>query len=465
MMFSTWRRVALLATSLVALLAGGCSGGAVGSGGTGAPAQSFGTVSGFGSVIVDGARFDDRDAPTESEDSPGSFSLAEPRLGHRVEIGFQTDGVARNVRIEPELRGRISSIGAGSFVVMGQTVRINTDPLAGPVTQFGTGYSSASDLQQDHLVEVHGVVVRQAGGGYVVQATRVDRRLLAPYLRVAGVVTAVSGGNIQIGALTIATGSASVVPAGGTLAVGQRVAVFARPAALVGATLTAEFVRIKERVNGPVEAYLGGVIGGIDVAGTTFDVDGVTVRAANAVVTPLGATLANGQYVQLRGSFAADGSLTATRVKIRRNDVEPDVQLFGTVLSYSAGAQTFEIRGVTVTAAGAQLQDCTGGLANGLFVEVRGTWNSTGVTAERIRCESSEPAGSVVERRGVASGVDLTGRSFTLTPASGSPVVVDWTLLTYFRDVTPATLAGSTVDVEGAFVGQRLVALRVRLRN
>ena len=458
------RLLALVLAALVASVAG-CGGGVVGSGGTGAPMTTQGTVSGFGSVIVDGLRFDDRDARVEIEEVPGTTILAEARLGQRVEVEHVQDGVARTIRIEPEIKATVSSVQSDRFVALGQTVRINLDASTGPVTQFAGGYRSFADVQAGDPVEVHGFPVLDSGG-YVVQATRIERRLLAPvFLRVAGIATGASGTRFELGALTIETESASIFPAGTAVANGQRVVVFARASNLAGSVLDAELVRVRPYGPAGAMAELAGVIAAFDAGTTSFNLGGITVRAADAEVDPPATPLADGQYVRVRGSFAADGSLIATRVKIRRDDIEPQVELRGTVYGYDPVGPTFELRGVSADASLATVRDCGAGLAVGVFVGVRGNLTPTGVAAQEVRCESTAPSGSVIERRGSASAVDVVARTFTLTPLVGAPVAVDWTALTFFRDVTPATLNGANVDVEGVLVNGRLVALRVRLRS
>jgi hypothetical protein len=457
----SWRPWALLAALLAAIVAG-CGGGAVGSGGSGSPVVTQGTVSGFGSIFVDGQRFDDRDARTETEDEPGTSALAEAKLGHRVEVEYLVDGIAQVVRIEPEARGQVESVSANGFTVLGQTVRINTDGAAGPVTQFGNFYASLADVQTGHWVEVHGVPLLEAGG-YVIRATRIERRLLPPlYLRVAGIVSAVSGSRFTIGGLQVETAGAPVLPAGQAVSVGRRVVVFARPSRLVAGLLSADLVRVKAFVGGSAESYLGGVIAGYNAGTSSFDVGGVTVRAAGAQIEPTGSVLGNGLYVQLRGGFASDGSFVANRVRVRSDSSGPQAELRGTI--YSLGATSFEVRGVTVNYVGATVRDCGAGLADGVFVEVKGSLGLTGVNAQEVRCETAVSGDSVIERRGSAGNVDLAARSFTLTPLIGAPVAVDWTALTYFKDITPATLQGASVGVDGVLVNGRLLALRIRQR-
>ena len=149
-------------------------------------------------------------------------------------------------------------------------------------------------------------------------------------------------------------------------------------------------------------------------------------------------------------------------MKVRNDNSGPQVDLRGTI--YSLGATSFELRGVTVELAGATVRDCGTGLVDGVFVEVKGSLSPTGVIAEEVRCETNVSADSVIERRGTAANVDIVARTFTLNPLIGAPVTVDWTALTYFKDITPATLAGASVGVDGVLVNGRLVALRIRQR-
>jgi hypothetical protein len=463
----SWLKALAAAASLAVIAA---CGGAVGSGGTGAASYSVGTVTGFGSIIVDGTPFDDRDAPVQSEDAPGQRVLAQARMGHRVEVEFEVDGVARSVSIEAELKGVVGQLDANGFRMLGQTVVINTDPAAGPVTQFGDGYTSLADVRVGHNVEVHGAP-KLVAGNVVIQATRVDRRLL-PYLflRVAGTVaglgTAGSTSSFTLGGLAVEFGGATLLPAGRSIANGQRVVVLARPSQLAigarGPRLTADLVRIKERVNGSAESYLGGVVSGLDRTASSFSLAGVTVRYAGAEITPAGGALAEGQYVQVRGSFAGDGSLVATRLRIRALDGLPEAELKGTVSGFVPATGRLTVRDVPVDSTGAQLQNCpVGGLVDGLFVEIKGSLTATGVLAQRIECKS-EPEGGIVERKGLAGNVNLDARTFTLTPASGAPQLVRWTANTFFSDITPQTLSGVAVEVEGPIVAGVLVALKVK---
>ena len=57
-----------------------------------------------------------------------------------------------------------------------------------------------------------------------------------------------------------------------------------------------------------------------------------------------------------------------------------------------------------------------------------------------------------------ASAVNAGAMSFTLTPKSQPAISITWTSKTYFGNVTPSTLSGKTVNVEGTQSGGVLTA-------
>ena len=108
-------RTTLAGVSLALLAAlSACNGGGgsdttstagVGSGGTG---YASGTVTGFGSVVVDGVTIDDRSASVDVEVSPGVSGDSDVLLGQRVEVETDKDGLAKHIHIMAEVMGRCS---------------------------------------------------------------------------------------------------------------------------------------------------------------------------------------------------------------------------------------------------------------------------------------------------------------------------------------------------------------------
>lgn len=465
---------AFVTVSLIAVVASCGGGGVIGSGGTGrAAGLTVGTVNGFGSVIVDGLVYDNRAAPVVSETAPGVDAISEIRLGHRVSVEYQTVGVASLIRVEAAVIGTVATvISPGVFSVLGQTVTANTNGSVGPITQFGGGYALASDVRAADPIEIHGVLVRR-NGSYTIQATRIDKLAAVPtYVRVTGVASSVGTagpGMLNLAALSVDTSASTIVPNGSVLVEGQAVTVLALPSALTklaggGLQLKAAQARVRQLGVGDLDDYVSGSLSHLDTSAKTFALGSLVVHYANAAVSPAGAALTDGVYVLARGTRAADGSLTATTVTLRNTGSDEESELKGNISGYVAATKRFVVRGVSVDASAALIQGCPAtGLADGLFVEVHGGLVSTGVMAKTLECEI-EPSGSTVERTGVASAADTATRTFTLTRSSG-PISVTWSDNTFFSGVTPQTLNGKTVQVEGQLNGAVLNASKVELED
>jgi hypothetical protein len=462
---------ALVLASLVAC-GGGSGEGVVGSGGTGiVSGMAIGTVNGFGSVIVDGVSFDNRNAPVVREIAPGQDVVAEVKLGDRVAVQYEHVGVASEVRVDAALEGTVSaSMSEGRFSMLGQTVTANVSSASGPVTQFGGGYTQASDVRAGHEVEVHGVIVRQ-GEAYSIQATRIDKLASASaYLRVTGLVSqwAASGAKtLNLGALTVDTSGAKVLPAGTALANGQAVTVLAMPSTLTqpgaGAwRVQAAQVRVRELRGGDLDDYVSGSVSHLEVQAKTLMLGSQVVSYATAEVIPAATMLANGQYVVMRGRAGSDGVLVAASLTIRDASSDREAELRGNILGYDSVTGGFLVRDVTVDASTATLEHCpASGLADGLFVEIGGALDSVGVVARKVECKD-EPTDASVEREGRASAVDLAGKTFLLAPEHGDSISVKWTATTYFGGLTPQTLNGAKVQVEGVLSGATLTASKIK---
>lgn len=467
-MKTSWGPAGVLAALMTALLAVACGGG-VGSGGTGAAAQlANGTVSGFGSVIVDGQRYDDRRIAPHREDAPGVETLSDVRLGQQVEVEVDDQGEPTGLHVHTTLAGPVDTVAApGRFTVLGQPVQVNADAATGPVTQFAGGYTGAADVQPGDAVEVHGLIV-PVGGASVVRATRVERLAALPaYLKATGIVSALGANGFQLGVLAVHTAGAVVVPAGRTLAEGQLVTVFALPAGRSGSAdapqLQAAEVRIRDTAPAGTRVTLGGNVAALDAAGKRFVLGTQVVDYAAATLSPPALALAEGQYVRVSGTLRADGTLAADRVTLRDGRNEPESELKGNIIGLDLATQRFTLREVAVDASGASLEGCPGGvLAEGLYVQVEGSLGPSGVRAREISCEA-EPAGGTVGRLGTAGSVDAAARRFVLTTAGGTAITVGWTDNTFFEGTSAAALDGQRLEVEGVFDAGVLVARKIHL--
>jgi len=116
---------------------GGGGGGSDGGGGSAAPTgvASFGVVQGFGSIIVNGVKFDTNGATFSKDDSIDGIDQSHLRKGMMVTVhGSINDGgtgTAASVDYRDNLQGPISSIdpAANSFVALGYTVIVDAATL------------------------------------------------------------------------------------------------------------------------------------------------------------------------------------------------------------------------------------------------------------------------------------------------------------------------------------------------
>jgi len=475
--FGSVERLVLGALALMAVAA--CGDGmqlaGVSGGGTGAAVAS-GTVTGFGSLIVDGKTWDDSSASVRVELDPQAGAVpATAQLGQQVKLSFEVDGQATSITLRPNVIGAVTQAGANELIVLGQRVRVNLDPNAGPVTVL-EGVNAASAISVGQLLEVHGQWVRDtATGRPVVQATRLAVRTSAAggFALIAGTVDGLNtvAGSFRIGDLPVTTGAGTRWP-GGTagIANGRQATVWSRTPLLAGPTLSAEFVRVDAAPSPGVPAYLAGSVARFDRVAGTFVIDEVVVDAHAATLTPAGSTLADGQYVRAHGTFDAAGRFNADQITLRRSDSEVEASLRGTVTAYVSKA-AFAVRGVPVDASTAQidLSACPAGtstLANGLFVRVDGHVQASGVRATAVRCDT-EGAGATLSLSGTIAALDAAHHAFQLPPsANAAGPTISWNDDTVFdAPLTAATLAnGQAVAVDAVLGASGLRARRVSPR-
>lgn len=384
-------RAAFVASLAAGILLAAC-GGSVGSGGTGAPlASAQGTVTSFGSVVVDGVVYEDDGVGGREESAPGRFRDRPVALGQQVELAYEMQGgraVLRSLTLSPSLVGPVVRSGSDRLV-MGQKIETIDDPQQGPLTVL-EGTASLDALAPGDWVEVHAVPWRSSSG-YRWRATRVEKLAAATEARVSGTVTEVGPGQkVRLGTLVIDVERAVVAPPGHVLRSGDRVTAWGSPDAggLRASALKVEVPPVP--VGEAPGTRLAGVVGRLDVAAGRFDLGGVPVDYRAARVTPAGEALAEGRYVQIEGQRRADGMFAAEQVKLRRQDGaegrKERVQLKGRIEDYRSPA-SFKVRGTRVDASMAQLRDCAGGLRDGVDVRVQG-WRQMGtpVQADWVEC-------------------------------------------------------------------------------
>ncbi len=368
-------------------LGSGCGGGA-GIGGTGdtAGAYSAGSISGFGSVIVNGVRFDDGAARVEDE-AGALRGAADLRLGMTAAIDSgpitrDASGAlvatARTIRFASELLGPVTRVDAAtaSLVVLGLTVRLSVatvidDRLSGGLAAITVG----------QVIEVYGYF-----DGTAVVATRIEPATGLVVYRVRGVVAALdtAARTLRIGTQAYSYAGATAVP--NNLAVGSYVRVLLGSTPVSGAIPITAFRGASSAPDDATEAKVEGRITRF-ASTTSFSVDGQPVDAVGALITGIG--LALGVRVEVEGALRS-GVLRATQVKVETEDEVKNsgVDLKGPITQIDRALRRFVVRGSTVNYAVAGIRYDNGveaDLAVGRQVEVRGTLSTERTTVEASR--------------------------------------------------------------------------------
>lgn len=375
------------AGTLLALIAG-CGGG-VGSGGTGTYAA--GPITGFGSIIVGGVRYDDSGA-TVLDDDDLARSSSELRLGMTVAIdsdavrsdGSQRSATASRVRIGSELVGPVTAVdvASGRFTMLGQTVRVAVDTVFDERLARGL-----SGLAAGQPLEVFGLY-DAAHARY--DATRIAPRAALAAWTVRGPVAALDtvARTLRLGSATFAYGGAANLPA--DLAVGRlvRLRLLTAPDAQ-GHYVVASFgtgVRPPEDREG---AELEGLVTAY-TSPTSFQVNGLAVDASSASFPDGTAGLGLGSRVEVKGALR-DGVLRAHSVGVETDTSVGDrgFEFKGAIGAVDAQARTFVVREQTISWARPDLRLENGSLADlvvGRSVEVkaRSSADRTLVEATRI---------------------------------------------------------------------------------
>jgi hypothetical protein len=421
-MNTIWKLILVaLSTALVAL--SGCGGGGGsdvvgGIGGTGKIAS--GTITGFGSIFVNGVEYNTDSASIAVDDS--SATEGDLRVGMVVTVTgtvSDTTGNASSVVYDNEVEGPVTGL-AG--LTAGATTR--------SFTVMGT----------DVVIDATGTIFDNSSPGFAFDS--IDN----------GDVVEVSGFFNGLGVLR-----ATYIQRTGTLDPG----------------ITE--VQLKGTVSGATGA------GGTASFGESFTVNGITVNILDVNSTDLsavpGAVVTNGMFVEVKGLWVNANTVDASRIEeedTTLGDDGDDVSVEGLVSDFTDLGAIFFVNGQPVDATTATLEPGTLQLANDLRVEAEGTINSSGI----LIAEKIESRGGDVELQAQVNGIEVTNTSLNegnitllLVVQGPQTLVVQTNSRTQFDDKTdtvdPMRLAdiavGDYLEIRG-FVddGGAVVASEVR---
>ncbi len=364
---------------------------------------SQGVITGFGSIIVNGVRYDDSAALVSDEDDEENPSRGrnDLKLGMVVTVSGVSGtgtGSASAIAFGSMLKGPVQSIngstvtasvsvaaGTQTLVILGQTVVVGARAIFDPLSLPG-GFA---DIRKGDALEVHGHLDVTANR---MIATRINPEANASVYKITGNVSSLSAssrtfkiGPEVISYATIDPGKLRVNLANGVTVKVQLSSVQTSPAIwnatrIKPASRKAMENRSKVEIEGLIDAF---------TSASQFSINGVPVDARNARFPKGPGSLALGARVEVKGSIVG-GTLVATQVKVEEDDDEDNkIELNGVISGVNTSARTFELRGLTVSYAGSvKFEHGTESkLVNGAKVEVKGRASPGGSTIQAQKIE------------------------------------------------------------------------------
>lgn len=418
-----------------------------GSGSGSGSASASGTITGFGSVIVNGKRFDTSSSSFTVDGQSGSQS--DLKVGMIVTVNGSFNGTQRSaaaVLQKDAVEGLVQSVAADglSMIVMGQTVLVDNRTL---IDDNIPGRSLLNLVSGTDHVEVNGHI-RPNG---VIQATFIEKKVINVTPEVRGFITNHNDGakTFQIGALTVNYTAALIsdMPApngsnwNGLLVEAKGTVFTATTTTLTATKVEPENRGVSDQVDEfEVEGYVTQVRGAGDffIGNTRVQTTGNTeFRGGTIDEIVVGAKLsAEGRW--------ENGILIATKhLKFHESvKLEGDIATLGTNSFTLTG-----LPGLTVTVnSQTELNDTNlGGLSSGDHIRVRGRLSgSNSVIATRVELRSGD------------NDVDLQG---PVQSIAGNVIVllgvsVDTSTISQFESVS-----GSSINRAGFLAEVRVNSL------
>jgi hypothetical protein len=348
---------------LAASALSGCGGGdgttasMPGTGGTGIYAQ--GSIMGFGSVRVNGIKFDDMAATVQLDGQAGRS--ADLRLGMVASIQGRrgadvTLGIASSIDVWSIAQGPVTSSLAGQFTLAGMTLQTDSG------TVFD-GLTGAAALVPGLTVRVWGFQAAVDGSHWV--ATRVAAVNAASVVS-TGLVT-VSGSQRFVNGLQITGPAVAGLTAGALVRVQGTIA----PA---GNSLQVDSVKLLGADSGPVpqgETEIEGLVT-VALSTTQFTLGTVDVDASNATFSPANAKITTGTRLEAKGIWQGR-VLKATKVEVENEVNAQEIEIEAPIEAY-ADLSNFVVRGQHCDATLAVISQGTAAdLRVGVKVKLKGT--------------------------------------------------------------------------------------------
>ncbi|HEY0722317.1 MAG TPA: DUF5666 domain-containing protein [Gammaproteobacteria bacterium] len=349
-----------IGVALATLGLAACSGGSSSSssGNTTLPTSTIsGTITGFGSVFVNGVEYDTTGASVQLDGTAGSET--DLQVGMVVTVQGNTNangltGTANSISFADVAEGAVLAVnlnnGVGTLNVMGQTVQV-TD-----LTIFESAVAGITldTIPLNAIAEVSGY----SDGNGTVYATRVEIKQAAlqpgDILEVKGVVSNLGATTFQLGTLVVDYSGATQLPS--NLADGLNVEVHGATAPTNnGGTYTFAASDVELVGDGHLAIKgdegdtlkLQGVVMGVDSAASTLVINGQQMAVSSDAMRD-GLTLADltvGTYIKLEAE-QSNGQWLVKEIEVGRSS---DAELNSTIEAVDLTAGTITLMGQTIS--------------------------------------------------------------------------------------------------------------------
>ena len=478
----------LLVTCAALLMLAACGGGGStatpGAGNAALSVTTSGTITAFGSVFVNGVRYDVSGATLKKNGRSvvqSQLAVGEVALVHGRQDLASGQGSADSVEVEDNVVGPVAAISADGtqLTALGQTISVT----AGTSFDRDIVPADVTGLKPGDVIEASGF----AAANGVIAATRIGRAPADESLQVLGTVSALDSGShvFHVNGLTVdytaaaLSGFTSGQPADGDLVVVRGTQFDATAVQLTAATVERAHTDPSEGTDGEpatsdrveVEGLVMNFTSAVD-----FEVAGVKVSTSDATVYEDGsaADLADNVRVEVRGTLDASQVLQADRIEIGHIAalmlMAPAAQVDST-----STPNTLQLLGVTVAVdASTRFEDKSSAAVqmftlkdvhDGDTIAVRGYESPAGSGRVLARELERLPASNQVAVRGPYTAtsapqfmilgvtIDATSASFGHVEEGGSMSSAD-----FF-----AQAAGQIVAVRGSAAGSTVTATEVRI--
>lgn len=364
----TRRHWLVLATTGLAGCGGGgtSTAGAPGTGGTGNYAMySQGSISGFGSVIVNGVKFDDVLATVQMDGV--TATPADLRLGMVAGVQGErgadvTLGTASHIEVWSVAQGVVSQVNGSEFTLAGMTVQTDS------ATVFDT-LGSAAQLAPGLRVAVWGLQAGTDGSHW--KATRVA--LASATVVVSSGMVVLQNGQRSLNNWLLTGAAVANLAADQLVRVQGTLLSDGRSLAVTSVKVLGAYIGTQPA--GEIE--IEGVVTAIPSA-SRLQLGSITVDTSSTVYSPPGASITPGARVEVYGSWQS-GLLKATKVELEDEHTLHAVEIEARIEQFTS-LGNFVVRGQRCDARQATLSHGTAAdLKVGVKVKVKGAKDGSDV--------------------------------------------------------------------------------------